>query len=313
VRPPSPVPKPRGIVRLAEGPGPARRTEETTSPSATPDPERFVEILRPAVRQAAAVARALEGRVRNRPKVGEGSEAKAALTLADSAAQEAILVPLLEHFPDVTLEAEEDTPSVLEFPGQGPAQVVIDPIDGTLRSYLEERGPYACMVGLCVARRFEAALVALPREGLFFDAVRGKGAHRIRPGGRARPWRAEATGSRVLVSHEMPAPVLECLERAGYQVAFGCGGAIAVAPLIPGVRAGLRLATSPAGISIRGRIGLTISREAGALVAGPDGRPFPEEIDAAARALLVVAEPTDVAPLAEALAAGLDAPAHICV
>lgn len=309
----SPEAVPRGIVRTSAESFPARRTEGTTSPAVSPDPERFLEILRPAVRQAAGVARALEGRVRNRPKFGEGSEAKAALTLADSAAQEAILVPLLEHFPGVTLEAEEDTPSVLQFPSQGPARVVIDPIDGTLRSYLEERGPYACMVGLCVEGRFQAALVALPREGLFFDAVQGKGANRIRPGGPPRPWRAEATGMRVLVSHEMPAPVLERLASAGYEVFFGCGGAIAVAPLIPGVRAGLRLATSPAGISIRGRIGLAIAREAGALVTGPDRQAFPEAVDAPARALIVVAEPADLDPLAEALAAGLDASDHICV
>lgn len=287
--------------------------KESASPAATPDPEHFVEILRPAVRQAAAVARALEGRVGNRPKAGEDSEAKAALTLADSAAQEAVLVPLLEHFPGVSLEAEEDTPSVAEFPCGGRAVVVIDPIDGTLRSYLEGRGPYACMVGLSVDRRFEAALVALPREGLFFDASRGRGAHRVRPHGPPRPWRAEATGRRVLVSHGMPEAVLERLRRAGYEPSFGCGGAIAVAPLIPGVRAGLRLATSSAGISIRGRIGLAISREAGALVAGPDGTPVPEEVDVPVHGLLVVAEPADLDPLAEALAAGLDAHRHIWV
>ena len=80
------------------------------------DAESFVAAMAPALRQAASIARALEGRVQNRPKWGEESAVKAALTLADSAAQEAILVPLLERFPGVALRAEEDTPSVRSFP-----------------------------------------------------------------------------------------------------------------------------------------------------------------------------------------------------
>jgi fructose-1,6-bisphosphatase/inositol monophosphatase family enzyme len=265
--------------------------------------ERFLEALAPAVRQAAGVARALEGRVRNRPKHGEASAAKAALTLADSAAQEAILVPLLEHFPEVSLEAEEDTPSVASFPALARARVVIDPIDGTLRSYLEGAGPYAVMVGLVVDERCEAALVALPREGLFFEGLRGGPARLARSRRPARPVRAEADGARVIVSHEMPAPVVERLRHSGFEVAFGCGGAISVAPLIPGVRAGLRLAQGPRGVSVRGRLGLVIARAAGALVEAEGGAPFPEDLSAPARALAVAAEPGDLALLREALSA----------
>jgi len=102
-----------------------------------PDPQRFVETLLPALREAAALARSLEGRVENRPKAGESTPAKAALTRADFAAQEAILQPLLQHFPGVALEAEEDTQSARLFPAQGDVRVVVDPIDGTLRSYLQ--------------------------------------------------------------------------------------------------------------------------------------------------------------------------------
>ena len=101
------------------------------------DPEAFVRALAPALRQSASIARALEGRVANRPKPGEATAVKAALTIADTASQEALLVPLLEHFPTVRLAAEEDTPSTIQFASEGPELVVIDPIDGTLRFYLE--------------------------------------------------------------------------------------------------------------------------------------------------------------------------------
>jgi 3'-phosphoadenosine 5'-phosphosulfate (PAPS) 3'-phosphatase len=257
------------------------------------DPESFVAALAPALRQAASIARALEGRVQNRPKWGEESAVKAALTLADSAAQEAILVPLLERFPQVALRAEEDTPSVRHFPPVADEWVVVDPIDGTLRCYLEGEGPYAVMVGLAREGRYDAALVALPREGLFFRAVRGGPALGAAPDHAERPVRAEAEGEVVLVSHGLPDAVAERIRAAGFVPAPACGGAIAVAPLLPGVRAGLRIAPDASGISVRGRIGALIAAAAGARLEDEAGRPFPEAIEAPARALLVTASEAD--------------------
>jgi hypothetical protein len=268
----------------------------------TTDAETFVAVLAPALRQAASIARALEGRVHNRPKWGEERAAKAALTLADSAAQEAILVPLLERFPGVSLNAEEDTPSVASFPRDSRECVVVDPIDGTLRFYLEAQGPYAIMVGLARDGRYEAALVALPREGFFFEAVRGGPARLTRPGGAPREVRAAAQGSRLLVSHGLPAAVADPLRAAGLEPTPAAGGAIAVAPLIPGVRGGLRLAPDAAGISVRGRIGALISAMGGAHVENERGEPFPEAIDAPARALLISASESDRALLRRAVA-----------
>ena len=238
--------------------------EDQAPPDGVPRAEAFVEVLGPAVRQAAAVARALEGRVENVGKAGESMAQKAALTIADSASQEAILEVLTEHFPQVCLAAEEDTPLTHEFPAEAEARVVIDPIDGTLHSYLEAAGPYSCLVGLDVGGQYQAAVVGLPREGLFFDGVRGGVARRSRPRGAARPWRAEATGPGIVVSHELPKPAVERLKAAGYEIWFGSGGAISVAPLIPGFRAGLRFNPAYETISIRGRIGVLVTRAAGA-------------------------------------------------
>ncbi len=262
----------------------------------------FVRALAPALQQAAAIARSLEGRVSNRPKAGEHTAVKAALTIADTAAQEALLIPLLEHFPQVQLEAEEDTPTASRFADSGDNLVVIDPIDGTLRFYLEAQGPYAVMIGLAIAGRYEASLVALPREQLCFDAIRGRGARaRNRDALVEAVMLGEATGNRILVSHNLPAPAAERLRELGYEVAAASGGAISVAPLIPGVCAGLRLVQNdPQGVSIRGRIGALIAEEAGALVSG-EGGSFPGQIRAPAPALLVAATPEVQTDLRDAL------------
>jgi fructose-1,6-bisphosphatase/inositol monophosphatase family enzyme len=266
------------------------------------DPSRFVEALSPAMRQAASIARALEGRVPNQPKSAETTEVKRALTIADTAAQEALLVPLLENFPQVALEAEEDTESVAHFDQSGVARVVCDPIDGTLRSYLEARGPYSVMLGLEQDGRYEAALVALPREGLFFDAVRGHGARCCRAGSVSRRVTGSQSGRRVLVSNGMPAEVCDVLRAQGWEVVPASGGAVAVAPLIKGVRAGLRWGNAENGVSIRGRIGLLIAREAGLLVCGSDGEPFPDDQVSTAHALLVAGGAEDVDVLRDAIA-----------
>jgi fructose-1,6-bisphosphatase/inositol monophosphatase family enzyme len=270
-----------------------------------PLPRAFVATMLPALRQAAAVARALEGRVVNRPKEREATASKAALTVADTAAQETLLVTVLERFPFVSLEAEEDTPTVHRFPRNAEARVVIDPIDGTLHSYLEGRGPYAIMVGLVIADRVEAALVALPREGLFFDATRGQGARVTRAGGVPRFVRVPMpeAGQRILVSHELPEAARERLRARGYELVHGAGGAIAVAPLVPGVRAGLRVAHHGKGISVRGRIGALIATEAGAIVHSESGKDFPLELSGPAQALVVAARGEDMDALEEALAA----------
>jgi fructose-1,6-bisphosphatase/inositol monophosphatase family enzyme len=232
----------------------------------------------------------------------EATAVKQALTLADIETQEIILKALLESFPRVSLAAEEDTDTVPEFPDKSEAQVVIDPIDGTLRSYLEASGPYAVIVGLAVREVYRASLVTLPREGLFFDATLGHGAFAMASGKARRPVRASADGQRVLVSHGMPESVSESLRSQGYEVVSACGGAVAVAPLIKGVCAGVRWSGNPEGISIRGRVGVLISREAGALVRAANGVEFPENIYTPSATLLLCSDPGQAEHLDLALA-----------
>jgi fructose-1,6-bisphosphatase/inositol monophosphatase family enzyme len=252
----------------------------------------FIEDLTPAIREASAVARKFEAKAQNFPKTGETSDVKAALTLADTECQEILLQALLARFGHVALEAEEDTASVAAFSQAGPELVVMDPIDGTLRSYLERRGPYGVMVGIALDGCYEAALVSLPREDLFFTAVRGEGAQRAQGEASFAPASVEdqvsAGKQRVLVSYEMPEGVVEDLEGMGFEVGYGCGGALAVATLIPGVCGSLRWCPEQ-GVSIRGKVGLLIAREAGALVCDSTGGPFTERLSERSDLLLTAA------------------------
>jgi fructose-1,6-bisphosphatase/inositol monophosphatase family enzyme len=275
-----------------------------TAMQENPLPSDFVHTLAPALRQAASIARALEGHALNRPKDGEVTAIKAAVTVADTASQEALLVPLFEHFPQLRLEADEDTPMASRFGGSSNALVVIDPIDGTLCFYLKRKGPYAVIVGLAIDGRYEAGLVALPRERICFDAVRGQGARVSWKDGTIEPLTlSEPTGNRILISHNLPSPMAERLRARGYELAPASGGAISVAPLIPGVCAGLRVVRqNPEGVSVRGRIGALIAEEAGALVMGESGE-FPAQIREPAHALLVAANQAHLEALQDALSA----------
>lgn len=265
----------------------------------------FVRVLAPAMAQAAAIASALEGRVPNVGKPGADTDVKAALTIADTAAQEALLVPLAAKFRDARLEAEEDTRSVARFDGSdGRRRVVIDPIDGTLHFYLGAQGPYAVMAGLAEEACYTAALVALPREGWLFDAVRGEGARgRLLGGGVASRVRVERSGKGLLLSDSVPACVEAHLRAKGFDVQRGCGGAVAVAPLLPGFCGGMRVAKASSSISTRGRIGLLIAAEAGAVITTGTGDPFPPDIDEPVETLVVASDADVARALRDALAA----------
>ena len=260
-----------------------------------PDFDQFSISLTPAVRRASEVALELEGHVTNRPKASETTAVKQALTEADILAQEEILEVLQDCYPCVSLAAEEDTPRVKHFPSDSRALVIIDPIDGTLNSYLNGKGPYSVIVGLALERRVCAGLVALPREGLIFRGREGGGAQVVAQDGSVSPIEARADGDRVMVSHSVGEDIRAALQAEGFDVISGSGGAVSVAPLLPGVRAGLRLASSESenGVSIRGRVGLTIAREAGAIVRGARGEDFPMDLDSPHWTLCVSAEEED--------------------
>jgi fructose-1,6-bisphosphatase/inositol monophosphatase family enzyme len=269
-----------------------------------PQPSEFVAALESALLRAANIASEYDGRVPNTPKAGEVTNVKAALTRADLECQEAILAAVWEHCPGVALRAEEATPLVARFPEIADAVVVIDPIDGTLHFYLEQNGPYAIIVGLAIGNQYDAALLALPREQLVFEGVRGGGASLIDAQGVRQPAVLHNAARRVLISHGLGPAAVAVLHERGYEVQPACGGAISVAPLIPGVCAGLRLANNdPPNLSVRGRVGVLISREAGAIALRGNGTEFPNDIEATATTLLLAGNRDHLAALEAAVAA----------
>jgi len=263
--------------------------------------------LRSAVAEAATHALRLEGTVANVGKSGETRIEKQALTRADLEVQEILLRALLACRPHVRLEAEEDTPTCALFGNDSDEVAIIDPIDGTYHSYLGGEGPYSVILGFAVKGVYRQALVALPREQLLFEGIAGVGARVGTFGGEGRPAEAIADGERILVSHGMPDAVCSALEASGFEVAFGSGGAVAVAPLVPGVRAGLRYAEALPGVSVRGRAGLVIARESGARVEQASGADFPNDMTTPARTLVIATSAEDSQRIREALrSAGVD-------
>jgi hypothetical protein len=253
----------------------------------------FIQALTLPVWQAAAVVRWLEGRVENLPKPHEPTPVKAALTYGDCVSQEILLTALRAHFPWMSIDAEEDTPTARAFAGNSSEyRVVIDPIDGTLR-YLQRDGLYAILVGLERDGRVEAALVSIPQADLMLRAVRGAGAEIAFSGGPFEPADLDGRGSRVLVSYDLPRHTVEHLERRDLELLTAAGGAIGVSPLLVGTRGGVRMSAEPIGLSRRTWVSALVTHEAGGVVETLDG-PLPEIYTPGVRGVLVAADAAEI-------------------
>ncbi len=262
------------------------------------DPRDFVERMALPMWQAAAIARFLEQRVENRPKIEEETPAKSALTDADCVSQEILLGALRGWYPWVDVEVEEDTPLAAVFAGnRSEQQVVIDPIDGTLL-YIQGDGIYAIILGLERGGLVEAALVAVPQEDALVRAVRGGGAEIAYGGGAFRPATVNETGGRLLVSPEFPPQVEAGLLEQGVTLLKAAGGTIGVSPLLAGTRGALRFSDGPPGLSRRNWIATLPTLEAGGALGSLDG-PFPERHREGVQSLIVAASQADLEILRE--------------
>ena len=249
---------------------------------------QFADRMTLPLRQAMAAVVWLEGHVPNVQKAHEASEAKAALTDGDCVSQEILLTALREHFPEVALEAEEDTPAVKAFAANdSPYTVHVDPIDGTLR-YLRRDGPYAIIVGLEHEGRVEASLVAVPQENVVIRAVRAGGAEISVGGEPFVPAGLQGSGTRVLVSHAVSDRTLERMRARGLQPVLAAGGAIGVAPLLEATLGAVRVIEGPDGLSPRAWIASLAVQEVGGVVEVAGG-PLPERYRPGESTLLVAA------------------------
>lgn len=201
------------------------------------DVHRFVEVFRLAARQAGAVARHLQGEVGRRDKAGESSPEAAALTPADLAAQEVLLLALHDALPGAAVDAEELTESTALFPSadrRGPV-MVIDPIDGTY-NFSWGSADYAVMGGWLEEGSLRAAVVCFPASGELLWALAGEGAWRQRGWSTPAPLRLPAALDRVLVTPGVAFKVQDDLRSRGFAIETSrCSAVDGTAPAVEGV------------------------------------------------------------------------------
>jgi fructose-1,6-bisphosphatase/inositol monophosphatase family enzyme len=146
-------------------------------------PQHFIDALLPVVRQCAQASLIFYAQVTDIGKAADrgltGDKAQAAstaFTALDSGLQEILLSAVLQHFPQVGVIAEENTPLKKRFAGaHAPYLVILDPIDGTWH-FKRGDAPYHITIGLACDGIMLASIVARPSEDKIFTAVRGQGA-----------------------------------------------------------------------------------------------------------------------------------------
>ncbi len=138
--------------------------------------QRFIDLFSLSSRQAGAVAQYLQGKVTVEAKLDEPTPEGQAVTAVDYATQDLILHQLRTYWPEVGVDAEEDTPLARQFPWTGPHQplIVLDPVDGTF-NYTRGSAEYAVMAGLIMDGRFRAAVIFYPTRDELYWATEDQG------------------------------------------------------------------------------------------------------------------------------------------
>jgi fructose-1,6-bisphosphatase/inositol monophosphatase family enzyme len=222
--------------------------------------DRFLEVFRVAAWQAGAVARRLQGEVLAGTKPGQTSEEAAAVSVADLATQDVLLLALREYLPGVAVDAEEDSELAAEMPREraGEPLVVVDPIDGTW-NYLRGSPDYAVMGGWIEGRRYTAALVHFPVWGETYWGRLGQAAWRQVGDGVPQQARAGGGDPRMLVPPGLPEEIWRSLATTGLELQVSrCSAVDGAAPIAaravasvawghPGRRRAVALAVALAG------------------------------------------------------------------
>ena len=98
-------------------------------------------------------------------------------TQADRDSQEAILGFIRQTFPNDSLCAEENTPTLEAAPGNSPRLWIVDPIDGT-RGFARKNGEFSVMVAFLVDKQIQLGVVLEPVTGRLTYAAKGQGSWR---------------------------------------------------------------------------------------------------------------------------------------
>lgn len=162
------------------------------------EPQHFIKTLLPVVRQCAQASVIFYGQVADIGKEADrgltGNKAQAAstaFTALDSGLQDILLSVVLQHFPDIGVIAEENTPLKRRFTrSTSPYLAILDPIDGTWH-FKRGDAPYHITIGLAYNGEMIASIVARPSEDKIFTAVRGQGAFVQKGTGRKKRLRVQ--------------------------------------------------------------------------------------------------------------------------
>jgi fructose-1,6-bisphosphatase/inositol monophosphatase family enzyme len=226
----------------------------------------FLDVMSLAARQVGTVALQFYGKVANLEKALDRDYANdiqrataQALTDVDLVAQEILLLALAEHYPFVSVDPEEATPSVERFRrNRSPYTVIIDPIDGTL-NYVTQRQRFAVIVGLLKDDHYVASLAYFPLSGELYRAVRDKGCT-VTVNGKTRAVRTRTAPSLILRESGATDEFVSELHEAGYETLRG--GCSTMDSTIAATRIGAASIFHRVP-SVRRCIGALISREAG--------------------------------------------------
>lgn len=225
--------------------------------------------MRFASAQAGIVARRLQRYVPHERKHASNSPESEALTVIDLTSQDLLLNELHRAFPELAVDAEEDTETLRLFPPSEPGRplAVLDPIDGTW-NYTRGSNDYAVMGSLIANDRFEASLLHFPNQGLTCWAIAGEGCFVERAG--QKPERIEelVAAPDVLVSPNVPSSLRTALAPLGRVVVSRCSAVDATAPVLG--RAHLAVSSDRA--DRRRAIGFLLTTEAGGSVYFGDRR-----------------------------------------
>jgi len=224
---------------------------------------RFVSVFGMAALQAAHVARRLQGNVPSWTKAGDTPES-AALTMADLTSQDVLLEPLRAAFPQVAVDAEEETELAGAFPPEAPGRplIIVDPIDGTF-NYAHGSADFAVMGAWLDGGHYQAAVVALPTANLLYWAIRGAGCWCLRVGMQPERVAITAPPQRVFLTPRTPRAWHERLRRAGWEPETSrCSAIDSAAPALGAACAAL----SSHGADRRRAIPLLLTLEAGGTV-----------------------------------------------
>jgi len=224
----------------------------------------FIEVFRLAALQVGCAATRLQSEVSLGEKPGQTTPEGAALTAVDLAAQDVILHLLHAAFPEVAVDAEEDTETLGLFPkvDENLPLVVVDPIDGTL-NYASGSKDYAVMGAFIRDGVYTAAVVNFPARKQLFWAQRGGGCWQQTADNQARRVHLDGLPSKVHVTSHFPDAWKSKLSGIGYQVQVSrCSAVDASAPANGRAAAAISLGK----LGRRRAIGMLLTLEAGGIV-----------------------------------------------